>query len=96
MKVLTLHFRSTKTFEEIMELANSRENQYNKIKGLLQIVYLKDERIDQYESILFFDNEENLNAYRMSDLYKSIEKVYDTSKPEIRIFDVVKELKMEC
>ena len=91
MKVLTLHFRSNKSFDEVMKLAESREEEYKNAKGLLQIVYMKDERIDQYESILFFDTEANLNAYRMSDLSKSIREVYDADQPEIRIFDVIKQ-----
>ena len=92
MKVLTFHFRSNKSFDEVLKLAESRESQYKDVPGLTQIVYMKDERINQYGSILFFDNEDNLNKFRTSDLSKSIKEVYDlVGLPEIRIFDVIKQ-----
>lgn len=76
-----------------MKLAESRENQYKDVKGLTQIVYMKDERIDQYGSILFFDTDENLNNFRTSELSRSLKEVYNlVGLPEIRIFDVIKQL----
>ncbi len=93
MKVLTFHFRSNMSFNEIMKLAESRESQYKDVPGLTQIVYMKDERINQYGSIMFFDNETNLNNFRTSELVKSIKEVFDLiGLPEIRIFDVIKQL----
>ncbi len=93
MKVLTFHFRSSKSFDEVMKLAESREKQYGEVPGLSQIVYMKDERIDQYGSILFFDTEEDLNNFRTSNLAKTLKEVYHISgTPEIRIFDVIKQL----
>lgn len=81
------------SFDEIMKLAESRESQYKAVPGLTQIVYMKDERINQYGSIMFFDNENNLNNFRTSELVKSIKEVYDlVGLPEIRIFDVIKQL----
>ncbi len=93
MKVLTFHFRSNLSYDDVMKLAESRENQYKDVKGLTQIVYMKDERIDQYGSILFFDTDENLNNFRTSELSRSLKEVYNlVGLPEIRIFDVIKQL----
>lgn len=86
-------FRSKKSFDEMVKLSETREGLYKNVPGLLQIVYMKDERTQQAGSLLFFDDEENLNAYRVSDLAKSIPAVYDIiDKPEIQIFDVIKQL----
>lgn len=77
----------------MIKLSETREDLYKKVPGLKQIVYMKDERTNQAGSILFFDNEENLNAYRVSDLVKSIPKVYDLIQaPEIQIFDIIKQI----
>ena len=55
---------------------------------------MKDERINQYGSVLFFDNEENLNNFRASELSRSLKEVYNlVGLPEVRIFDVIKQLK---
>jgi hypothetical protein len=86
-------FRSKRTFDEMIKLSETREDEYKNVPGLLQIVYMKDERTNQAGSILFFDNEENLNAYRVSDLVKSIPQVYDLIQPpEIQIFDLIKQI----
>ncbi len=93
MKVLTFHFRSNMSFDEVMKQAEAREKQYMNVPGLKQIVYMKDERTDQYGSILFFDDEEDLNNFRVSNLAKTLKEVYNSvGLPEIRIFDVIKQL----
>ena len=93
MKVLTFHFRSNLSFDEVMEKAEAREKQYMNVPGLKQIVYMKDERTNQYGSILFFDDEEDLNNFRLSNLARTIREVYSSVElPEIRIFDVIKQL----
>ncbi len=93
MKVLIFHFRSNLSFDEVMEKAEAREKQYMNVPGLNQIVYMKDERTDQYGSILFFDDEEDLNEFRVSNLARTLKEVYSSvGSPEIRIFDVIKQL----
>ena len=93
MKVLTFHFRSSLSYDDVMKLAESREDQYKDVRGLKQIVYMKDERINEYGSILFFDTEEDLNNFRSSELSRSLKEVYNlVGLPEIRIFDVIKQL----
>ena len=93
MKVLTFHFRSNLSFDEVMEKAEAREKQYMNVPGMNQIVYMKDERTDQYGSILFFDDEEDLNEFRVSNLARTLKEVYQSvGPPEIRIFDVIKKL----
>ena len=77
----------------MIKLSATREDLYKKVPGLLQIVYMKDERTNQAGSILFFDNEESLNSYRTSDLAKSIPKIYDLIQPpELQIFDLIKQV----
>jgi hypothetical protein len=93
MKVLTFHFRSNLSYDDVMKLAESREDQYKDVRGLKQIVYMKDERINQYGSILFFETDEDLNNFRSSELSRSLKEVYNiVGLPEIRIFDVIKQL----
>lgn len=93
MKILMMFFRSKKSFDEMIKLSETREDLYKKVHGLKQIVYMKDERTNQAGSILFFDDEESLNAYRVSDLVKSISEVYDLIQPpEVQIFDLIKQI----
>lgn len=93
MKVLTFHFRSNLSFDEVMKKAEAREKQYMNVPGLNQIVYMKDERTGLYGSILFFDDEEDLNEFRVSNLARTLKEVYSSvESPEIRIFDVIKRL----
>ena len=54
MKILMLFFRSKKSFDEMIKLSETREDLYKTVPGLLQIVYMKDERTNQAGSILFF------------------------------------------
>ncbi|NPD88743.1 MAG: hypothetical protein HGN29_08455 [Asgard group archaeon] len=93
MKILMMLFRSKKSFDEMIKLSETREDLYKKVPGLLQIVYMKDERTNQAGGILFFDNEDDLNNYRVSDLAKSIPEFYHLIQPpELQIFDLIKQV----
>ncbi|MHA1514024.1 MAG: YdhR family protein [Candidatus Heimdallarchaeaceae archaeon] len=96
MKVLIFHFRSSLSFDEVMKKAEEREKQYKEVPGMDRIIYMKDERTNEYGSILFFEDEEDLNKFRISDLAKTLKKEYNVEGfPEIRIFDVIKQLTPE-
>ncbi|TFG10872.1 hypothetical protein EU534_00450 [Candidatus Heimdallarchaeota archaeon] len=81
------------SFDEIMKIAQTREQLYNNVKGLKQIIYMKDERINEYSSVLIFEDAKSLNDYRTSTLAQSIQETYSTNQPpEIRIYDLIKEI----
>jgi hypothetical protein len=81
---------------EVLELFNKRADKYREVKGLLQKLYIQDESTGHVGGIYIFDSKASLEAFRSSDLAKSISDAYKFVEPPTRrVFTVVLELHKE-
>jgi len=72
VEVLVVLYKSGLPLKEVFELFDKRADKYREVKGLLQKLYVHDESTDHVGGIYVFDSKENLEAFRNSDLAKSI------------------------
>ena len=94
MKLLIFLFKSGLSEEEILKNTESRAEQYLKVKGLVQKYYVQDGETNRVGGIFVFDSEENLKAFRDSELAKSTGEVYRfTEPPHARVLEIVKTLR---
>ena len=80
--------------EELLIKAKERESQFKDIPGLLQKYYVKTGQSGQYGGIYIWESQESLNAYRESDLAKSIPEAYEIIEtPSIEMMDILFQLR---
>lgn len=91
-----IKLKSDLSEEELLKRAKEREPQFQAIPGLLQKYYVKTDQSGQYGGVYVWDSPEALQAYRESDLAKSIPEAYDiTEVPTIEIMDILFQLRNE-
>ena len=82
--------------EELLNKAREREPQFKATPGLIQKYYVKTDQPGQYGGIYVWDSPESLQAYRESDLAKSIPEAYEIIEaPNIEIMDILFQLRGE-
>ncbi len=80
--------------EELLKRAREREPQFKAIPGLLQKYYVKIGQSGAYGGIYVWDSSESLQAYKESDLAKSIPGAYEIIEaPNIEIMDILFQLR---
>lgn len=80
--------------EELLIKAKERESQFKDIPGLLQKYYVKTGQSGQYGGIYIWESQESLNAYRESDLAKSIPEAYEIIEaPSIEMMEILFQLR---
>ena len=96
MEVLLILYKSGLPVNEVLELFNKRADKYREVRGLLQKLYIHDESTGHVGGIYIFDSKASLEAFRNSDLAKSISDAYKFVEPPTRrVFNVVLELHKE-
>jgi heme-degrading monooxygenase HmoA len=94
MIIQTIKFASQLSEEEVMKIAREREPQFQDIPGLLQKYYVKLVKDGYYGGIYVWDSIESLNAYRASDLARSIPVAYGViGTPEIETMNMLFQLR---
>ncbi|MCL6296630.1 YdhR family protein [Jejuia spongiicola] len=89
-----IKLKSSLPEKELLIRAKERQPQFEAIPGLLQKYYVKTGQPDQYGGIYIWDSQESLNAYRESDLAKSIPEAYEIIEaPDIEIMDILFQLR---
>ncbi len=96
MKALLLLYKSALPLNEAADIARNRSDTLHGVKGLLQRLFINDESTGQIGGVYLFDNIENLDAFRHSELGKSFMTDYkfDGSMTQ-RIFNVISEFHSE-
>ena len=80
--------------EALLKKARERESQFKAIPGLLQKYYVKTDQPGQYGGIYVWDSAASLQAFRASDLAKSIPEAYEiVDPPNIEIMDILFQLR---
>jgi hypothetical protein len=76
MIVQTVLFKSGLSDEEVRRTIEDRAPQYRALPGLLQKLYIEDKETGEYGGIYVWKDEESLEAFRRSELAKTIPEAY--------------------
>lgn len=91
-----IKFRSSLSFDEVLEIARGRKEEFLPISGLVQKYYIKSEEPGNYGGVYIWDSLESAAAYRNSELAASIPQAYKLmGPPEIEVFEVAFTLRAE-
>jgi hypothetical protein len=89
MRILMILYKSALPIERVEELFRERSAKYTRVRGLLDKIYVHDRGTGEVGGIYVFDNQENLERFRSSDLERSIQDTYEfTEPPRVRTFEV--------
>ena len=96
MIIQIIKLRSSLPEEELLKRAHERKSQFEELPGLLQKYYLKTSESNRYGGVYLWESRESLQAFRNSDLAKSIPEAYELIEaPNIEVMDVLFQLKNE-
>ena len=73
-----------------------RRSQFLDIPGLIQKVYGRDESTGAYCGIYFFESQEALNAFRETDLAKTIPAAYEAVEVRPEVYEVLYSLRPDA
>lgn len=94
MIIQFIKLKSSLNEEELIRRAREREPQFKALKGLVQKYYVKLSAPDEFGGIYVWDSEESLQAYRSSNLARSIPEAYEvTEAPDIEVMDLIFQLR---
>ena len=92
--ILLVKFKSRLSFEEVVNVVDSRADEFRALKGLQQKYYLQEPGTQEYAGLYFWESREDFLAYRDSELRATIAKAYQTEgEPRIEVFNVIKPLR---
>ena len=94
MILLMVKVKSPLSEEELLRRAKEREPEFKAFPGLVQKYYVKLGEPGRYGGVYVWDSMESLQAYKESDLAKSIPEAYEMSEPpEIEVMDIMFQLR---
>jgi heme-degrading monooxygenase HmoA len=94
MLLQIIKLKSNLPEEDLLSKARERAPQFKSIPGLIQKFYVKTGQPGEYGGIYVWDSPESLQAFRNSDLAKSIPEAYElVEAPNIEIMDILFQLR---
>ena len=94
MIIQIIKLKSDLPQESLLEKARERAPQFEAIPGLIQKYYVKSAQPGQFAGIYVWDSMESIQAFRESDLAKSIPQAYEiTEAPNIEVMDILFQLR---
>lgn len=92
--MLSVKFKSALSYDEVMEVVDSRIDQFRALKGLQQKYYLHEPATGELSGVYIWESKEDFLAFRDSELRATIAKAYQTiGEPRIEVFSVIKPLR---
>jgi heme-degrading monooxygenase HmoA len=89
-----VRLKSTLGQEELLNKALERKPQFEAQPGLLQKYYVKLSAENEYGGVYIWDSAESLQAFRQTDLAKSIPEAYEvTEAPNIELMNILFQLR---
>ena len=80
--------------DELLKRAKERAPKFQGIPGLLQKYYVKIDDAGAYGGVYVWDSPESLQAFRASDLAKTIPEAYElTEAPNIELMNILFQLR---
>lgn len=74
--LLDVRFRSRLPFEEVMKKVHERAADFAALDGLVEKYYVQNPETGEIGAIYLWDSQESLEAYRASDLRKTLAQAY--------------------
>jgi hypothetical protein len=87
--ILFVRIKSELDIEELERRALERLPRFREVAGLVQKLYVRDSATGDVCGIYFFENRESLQAFRDSELAKSIPAAYEAVDVRPEVFDVM-------
>lgn len=96
MIIQVVKFRPGLTDEEVRATMNERAPQFRALPGLLQKYYMREEATGEYAGFYFWDSAESLQAFRASELARTIPQAYQAQgTPRVETFEELFTLRPE-
>ena len=89
-----IRLKSNLPEDELLAKARERESRFKAISGLVQKYYVKTGKPGEYGGIYVWDSMASLEAFRGSDLAKTIPAAYEIIEaPNIEVMDLLFQLR---
>lgn len=93
-QILLVRFRSTLSYDEVVETAKARADDFRALTGLIQKYYVQDAATGEFGGLYLWDSAEALDAYRASALRATIAEAYKVEgQPRLDLLNVVMPLR---
>jgi len=83
MVMLIVRIKTKLSDARILEVAHARAPQFRALPGLVQKYYVRDRDAGRVAGVYLWDSMESLEAYRASDLAKTIAAAYEAVEPPV-------------
>ncbi len=92
--ILLVKFRSPLSLEEARKVIDNRLPEFQALSGLQQKYYTYEPETGDYAGVYLWDSAEALDAFRASELRKTIALAYKTEgQPRVEVLQVIKPLR---
>ena len=82
-------FSSPLTDEEVRAVMERRAPEFREVSGLLQKYYGREVETADTCGIYIFDSESSLQAFRQTELARTIPSAYQVESPRIEVFELL-------
>ena len=93
--ILFVRIKSDVDLEELDRRLNERRPNFLEVPGLIQKIYGRDEATGDTCGIYFFESREALEAFRQTELAKTIPTAYEATDIRREVYEVLFPLKPE-
>lgn len=87
--VLYVRIKSDLDFEELERRLLERRPRFREVAGLIQKIYGRNETTGELCGIYFFENREDLAAFRETELAQTIPSAYEATEVRPEIYEVL-------
>ncbi len=93
--ILYVRVKSDLASEELDRRMNERKTRFLEVPGLIQKIYGRDQTTGDTCGIYFFESKEALEAFRETELAKTIPTAYEATDIRREVYEVLYPLKPE-
>ena len=93
--ILYVRIKSDLDPMELERRLNERKPRFLEVPGLIQKIYGRDEATGDVCGLYFFENQQALNAFRETELAKTIPTAYEATDIRREVYDVLYPLRPE-
>lgn len=93
--ILLVRFRTSLSEADLMDIVETRSDEFRALTGLIQKYYVHDPETGEYGGLYLWESPEALDAYKQSELRASIGAAYQAEgEPRLDILKVLKPLRI--
>ncbi|HEU5489475.1 MAG TPA: YdhR family protein [Gaiellaceae bacterium] len=82
-------FSSPLSEDEVLAVMKRRAPEFRQVPGLIQKFYGREVETGDMCGIYIFDSQESLNAFRQTELARTIPSAYQVESPRVEVFEVL-------